>query len=130
MDFFWRTYLSLMTPRTISPVTEEGKAWAPHARYCLCGPGFNNKKGFCGQDFLGDGGNPYAAVVASDFCLEPPGDTTTRSHFYLVRMLLPGDLRHICYSQGLAQPLINPSSIFCTSLLLTPPRLYWADVFQ
>merc|ERR1712032_1010746 len=29
------------------------------------------------------GGNPYAEVVTADFCLQPPGDTPTRSHFYL-----------------------------------------------
>ena len=67
----------------------------PTSRLCLCAPGTKTNVSFCGQDFLQQRDydmkvNPYAAVVASDFCLEPPGDTPTRSHFYLVRMLFPG----------------------------------------
>lgn len=68
----------------------------PTSRFCLCAPGTKTNVSFCGQDFLQQRdydmkGNPYAAVVASDFCLEPPGDTPTRSHFYLVRMLFQRD---------------------------------------
>ena len=68
----------------------------PTSRLCLCAPGTKTNVSFCGQDFLQQRDydmkvNPYAAVVASDFCLEPPGDTPTRSHFYLVRMLFQRD---------------------------------------
>ena len=67
--------------------------------FLLCAPGIKNDT-FCGQDYLKSRwkrgkfkvtSNPYAAVIASDFCLEPPGDTPTRSHFYLVRMLFQRD---------------------------------------
>ena len=126
------------------PVADES-GWSNYKEYCLCAPSANNTKPFCGEDFLTKetnaiSRNPYAVVAVSDFCLEPPGDTPTRSHFYLVRMPLIGGLKHRIHCQGLVQPLlIHPPPISCASLLLLllllllthiiTLRLYWADAF-
>ena len=77
-----------------------------YKEYCLCAPGAGNATPFCGEEFLKKRTNssirsPYAVVTASDFCLEPPGDTPTRSHFYLVRMPLIDGLKHCSHFQGL-----------------------------
>lgn len=46
----------------------------------LC-PGYNNsKRPHCG---LGKGFTMWDLVADSTFCIEPPGDTPTRSHFYM-----------------------------------------------
>lgn len=46
----------------------------------LC-PGYNNsKRPHCG---LGRGFTMWDVVADSTFCIEPPGDTPTRSHFYI-----------------------------------------------
>ena len=87
-----------MCPFADTNIVNTSKHWKPP--FLLCAPGITNDTAFCGQEFLTSRlkrgkikvtKNPYAAVIASDFCLEPPGDTPTRSHFYLVRMLFQRD---------------------------------------
>ena len=129
------------TTCTVFAVAGESESGPNYKEYCLCAPGASNGKPFCGEDFLTKRNNainrsPYAVVAVSDFCLEPPGDTPTRSHFYLVRMPLIDGLKHCSHFQRLVQPLlIHPPSISCASLLLLllthiiTPRLYWADAF-
>ena len=127
---------------TVLAVADESDSSPNYKEYCLCDPGARNASNpFCGEHFLKERNkasnkNPYAVVAVSDFCLEPPGDTPTRSHFYLVRMPLIGGLKHRSHCQGLVQPLIihspSISCLFPLLLLLThmiTPRLYWVDAF-
>lgn len=59
---------------------EEGGGYVDNYLSYICTPG-HLAKDYC--EVVGNSSNVYVQAVNSEFCLEPSGDTPTRSHLYL-----------------------------------------------
>jgi len=74
-----QNWIRTLVHRKVSEVGGESSRMMVNSSI-LC-PGYNNsKRPHCG---LGRGFTMWDVVTDSTFCIEPPGDTPTRSHFYI-----------------------------------------------